>query len=78
MLDRAPPLHYPAMALRLDPSDFGVASADSVAVDWPIHYAELAPYYWRPGRPAAISPPDQEDHGVEFREPIGSSGRTGR
>src|SRR5688572_19951265 len=28
-------VHYTAMALRLDPSDFHVASTDGVGVDWP-------------------------------------------
>src|SRR5262249_26584947 len=30
---------------RLAPSDFRVRSLDGVAVDWPISYEELAPYY---------------------------------
>lgn len=33
--------HFP----RLRPSDFRVRSLDGVAVDWPISYEDLAPYY---------------------------------
>src|SRR5688500_8524997 len=38
-------VHYTAMALRLDPSDFHIASTDGIGVDWPFGYDELAPYY---------------------------------
>lgn len=38
-------VHYTMMSLRLHPSDFRVKSQDGVAVDWPIDYNELEPYY---------------------------------
>lgn len=38
-------VHYTAMTLRLDPSDFHIGSSDGVGVDWPFGYDELAPYY---------------------------------
>jgi choline dehydrogenase-like flavoprotein len=38
-------VHFTAMSLRLDPSDFRIASDEGVAVDWPFGYEELAPYY---------------------------------
>jgi choline dehydrogenase-like flavoprotein len=38
-------MHFTAVAVRLRPSDFRVASSDGVAVDWPFDYDELAPFY---------------------------------
>jgi choline dehydrogenase-like flavoprotein len=38
-------VHFTAMSLRLDPSDFEIATRDGVGVDWPFDYDELAPYY---------------------------------
>jgi choline dehydrogenase-like flavoprotein len=38
-------VHFTAVALRLDPSDFRTESTDGVGVDWPFSYDELAPYY---------------------------------
>ena len=37
-------VHYTAMTLRLDPSDFRVESTDGIGADWPLDYDELAPY----------------------------------
>jgi choline dehydrogenase-like flavoprotein len=45
------------MSLRLDPSDFRVASEDGVAVDWPFSYEELAPYYTQVERTLPVSGP---------------------
>jgi choline dehydrogenase-like flavoprotein len=50
-------VHYTAMALRLDPSDFHVASTDGVGVDWPFGYDELAPYYAAVERTLPVSGP---------------------
>jgi choline dehydrogenase-like flavoprotein len=50
-------VHYTAMALRLDPSDFHVASTDGVGVDWPFGYDELAPYYAEVERTLPVSGP---------------------
>src|SRR5918996_2328769 len=38
-------VHYTAVAVRMHPDDFRVRSTDGVAVDWPLDYGELAPYY---------------------------------
>jgi choline dehydrogenase-like flavoprotein len=38
-------LHYGAVWQRLHPADFMARSLDGVAQDWPIRYADLAPYY---------------------------------
>ena len=38
-------IHYGAHWPRLLPSDFRVKTLDGVGDDWPIDYAELAPYY---------------------------------
>jgi choline dehydrogenase-like flavoprotein len=38
-------VHWAAFTPRLHPSDFRVHSEDGVAVDWPIPYEELKPYY---------------------------------
>jgi choline dehydrogenase-like flavoprotein len=50
-------VHYTAMTLRLDPSDFSVASSDGVGVDWPFGYDELAPYYAEVERALPVSGP---------------------
>jgi choline dehydrogenase-like flavoprotein len=38
-------VHWAAFTPRLHPSDFRVHSEDGVAVDWPLSYEELKPYY---------------------------------
>jgi choline dehydrogenase-like flavoprotein len=38
-------IHYAGYTPRLHPSDFRTHTADGVGVDWPIDYADLAPYY---------------------------------
>lgn len=38
-------VHWAAFTPRLHPSDFRVYSEDGVAVDWPMSYEELKPYY---------------------------------
>jgi len=50
-------VHYTAMALRLDPSDFTVASIDGIGVDWPFGYDELAPFYAEVERNLPVSGP---------------------
>jgi choline dehydrogenase-like flavoprotein len=50
-------VHYTAVAVRLRPSDFEVASRDGVAVDWPFGYEELAPYYGEVERTLPVSGP---------------------
>jgi choline dehydrogenase-like flavoprotein len=50
-------VHYTAVAVRLRPDDFRVASTDGVAVDWPFGYDELAPYYAEVERTLPVSGP---------------------
>lgn len=50
-------VHYTAAALRLDPSDFEIATRDGVGVDWPFGYDELAPYYAQVERTLPVSGP---------------------
>jgi choline dehydrogenase-like flavoprotein len=50
-------IHYAGFAPRLHPSDFRVHSLDGVAVDWPIAYADLEPYYARMEREYPVSGP---------------------
>jgi choline dehydrogenase-like flavoprotein len=50
-------VHYTAAALRLDPTDFAIASRDGVGVDWPFGYDELAPYYAQVERALPVSGP---------------------
>jgi choline dehydrogenase-like flavoprotein len=50
-------VHFTAVAVRLRPSDFRVASSDGVAVDWPFDYDELAPYYAEVERTLPVSGP---------------------
>jgi choline dehydrogenase-like flavoprotein len=50
-------VHFTAVAVRLRPSDFRVASTDGVGVDWPIDYEELAPYYAEVERTLPVSGP---------------------
>ena len=48
-------LLYNAQWPRLLPSDFRVRSDDGVAADWPLSYAELAPYYEEVDRQFGVS-----------------------
>ncbi len=50
-------VHYAAFCPRLHPSDFRVRSSDGVAVDWPISYDDLEPYYERMEREYPVSGP---------------------
>jgi len=50
-------VHFTAVAVRLHPDDFRVASTDGVAVDWPFGYDELAPYYSEVERTLPVSGP---------------------
>jgi len=50
-------VHFTAMSLRLDPSDFEIATRDGVGVDWPFGYDELAPYYAEVERALPVSGP---------------------
>jgi choline dehydrogenase-like flavoprotein len=48
-------LHYSANFPRLLPADFKVKSEHGRALDWPISYADIAPYYDRIAREIGVS-----------------------
>ena len=48
-------LHYSANFPRLLPDDFTVKSDHGRALDWPISYADLAPYYDKVAREIGVS-----------------------
>lgn len=50
-------VHYSAFCPRLHPSDFRLRSQDGVAVDWPIAYEDVEPYYERMEREYPVSGP---------------------
>jgi choline dehydrogenase-like flavoprotein len=50
-------VHWAAFAPRLHPSDFRVYSEDGVAVDWPISYQDLKPYYEQLEKELPVSGP---------------------
>jgi len=50
-------IHYAGFCPRLHPSDFRVKSLDGVAVDWPLAYADLEPYYSAMEREYPVSGP---------------------
>lgn len=50
-------VHYSAFCPRLHPSDFRLRTLDAVAVDWPISYEDIEPYYERMEREYPVSGP---------------------
>ena len=50
-------IHFAGFCPRLHPSDFNVRTRDGVAVDWPISYDALEPYYERMEREYPVSGP---------------------
>jgi choline dehydrogenase-like flavoprotein len=50
-------IHYAGFCPRLHPSDFRVRTLDGVAVDWPIAYEDLEPYYARMEHEYPVSGP---------------------
>ncbi|MBX6341388.1 MAG: GMC family oxidoreductase [Thermomicrobiaceae bacterium] len=50
-------VHYAAFCPRFHPSDFRVRTLDGVAVDWPIAYEDLEPYYERMEREYPVAGP---------------------
>jgi choline dehydrogenase-like flavoprotein len=50
-------VHYAGFCPRLHPSDFRVWTQDGVAVDWPISYEDLEPYYEQMEREYPVSGP---------------------
>jgi choline dehydrogenase-like flavoprotein len=64
-------IHYAGFCPRLHPSDFRVRSLDGVAVDWPIAYEDLEPYYERMEREYPISGPARFPWGKPHGYPYG-------
>ena len=50
-------IHYAGFCPRFHPSDFRVRSQDGVAVDWPISYEDIEPYYEMMEREYPVSGP---------------------
>ncbi|MGB3305360.1 MAG: GMC family oxidoreductase [Thermomicrobiales bacterium] len=50
-------IHYAGFCPRFHPSDFRVRSQDGVAVDWPLDYDDLEPYYEAMEREYPVSGP---------------------
>src|SRR5579875_682251 len=63
-------VHYAAFCPRFHPSDFRVRSLDGVADDWPISYADLAPYYEQMEREYPVAGPSYfpwgQPHGYPY------------
>ena len=64
-------IHYAAFCPRLHPSDFCVRSLDGVAVDWPISYEDLEPYYERMEREYPVTGPAYYPWGKPHGYPYG-------
>jgi len=72
-------VHWAAFTPRLHPSDFRVHTQDGVAVDWPIEYYDLKPYYELLERELPVSGPAYfpwgDPHGYTFGpHPMGGVG----
>ena len=63
-------IHYAGFCPRFHPSDFDVRSLDGVAVDWPLSYDEIEPYYEVMEREYPVSGPAQypwgKPHGYPY------------
>ena len=74
-------VHWAAFTPRLHPSDFRVYSQDGVAVDWPISYWDLKPYYEQIELEMPVSGPAYfpwgDPHGYPYGpHPMGGVGDT--
>lgn len=72
--------HFTGVFLRFHESDFRTKSLDGVGEDWPIAYADLAPYYDKIEREIAVSGPKEFPWGAFHgpypfpeREPISAN-----
>jgi choline dehydrogenase-like flavoprotein len=64
-------IHYAGFCPRLHPSDFRLRSQDGVAVDWPMDYDELEPYYAAMEREYPVSGPARYPWGRPHGYPYG-------
>ncbi len=55
-------LHWNGNAQRLQPGDFRMQSAHGVAVDWPLDYEEIEPWYMEAERQLGVSGGDAPGH----------------
>ncbi len=72
-------VHWAGFTPRLHPSDFRVYSEDGVAVDWPISYAAIKPYYELLEKEIPVSGPAYypwgDPHGYSYGpHPMGGCG----
>ncbi|HET7037427.1 MAG TPA: GMC family oxidoreductase [Thermomicrobiaceae bacterium] len=65
-------IHFAAFMPRLHPSDFRVRTLDGVAADWPLDYADLAPYYARMEREYPVTGPALYPWGAPHGYPYAS------
>lgn len=64
-------IHYAGFCPRLHPSDFEVRTRDGVAVDWPISYEDIEPYYERMEHEFPVSGPARFPWGKPHGYPYG-------
>jgi choline dehydrogenase-like flavoprotein len=74
-------VHWAGFTPRLHPSDFRVRSDDGVAVDWPISYDDLKPYYELMEREIPVAGPTYypwgDPHGYSYApHPLGGVSQT--
>lgn len=62
--------HWLGTCLRLIPSDFRLASAYGVGVDWPVSYAELEPWYGAAEQAIGVAGDDAVDLGTPRSAPF--------
>ena len=55
--------HWGGLALRYHPNDFRMRSRYGVAVDWPLAYDDLEPWYGEAESALGVAGPDDEDWG---------------
>ena len=55
--------HWGGLALRYHPNDFVMHSKYGVAVDWPLSYEDLEPWYGEAENALGVAGPDNEDWG---------------
>ena len=55
--------HWGGLALRYHPNDFAMRSKYGVAIDWPLSYNDLEPWYIEAESELGVAGPDNEDWG---------------
>jgi len=62
--------HWGGLAMRYRPDDFRMRSAFGVAVDWPLGYDDLEPWYGEAERELGVAGPSNEDWGSPRSSPF--------